>query len=71
MSDGEVHALAATCNHFSRPLEHCKRDGDMVVCPWRCSRFGLRIGEPLEGGVYPRVLYETRVRDGQIEIKGS
>ena len=31
---GEVCAIAATCNHFSGPLEQGEREGDTVVCPW-------------------------------------
>ena len=38
-SGGEVCAIAATCNHFSGPLEQGKREGDTVVCPWHDSRF--------------------------------
>lgn len=69
-TDGEVHAIAATCNHFSGPLEKGERDGDTVICPWHWSRFDLRTGEPLEGpAVYPQALYKTRLRDGQIEVK--
>lgn len=67
---GEIHAIAATCNHFSGPLENGEREGDTVVCPWHWSRFDLRTGEALEGpAVYPQALYETRIRDGHIEVK--
>ena len=69
-TDGEIRAIAARCNHFSGPLEKGEREGDTVVCPWHQSRFDLNTGEPLEGpAVFPQAQYETRVRDGNVEIR--
>ena len=69
-SSGEVCAIAATCNHFSGPLEEGEREGDTVVCPWHSSRFDLCTGEVIDGpAVFPQSRYETRVRDGSIEIR--
>ena len=69
-SSGEVCAIAATCNHFSGPLQEGERKGDTVVCPWHGSRFDLCTGEIIDGpAVFPQSRYETRVRDGSIEIK--
>jgi nitrite reductase/ring-hydroxylating ferredoxin subunit/uncharacterized membrane protein len=69
-SDGGIGAIAARCNHFSGPLENGEREGDTVVCPWHQSRFDLNSGEPLEGpAVFPQSRYETRVRDGSVEIR--
>jgi nitrite reductase/ring-hydroxylating ferredoxin subunit len=68
--DGGVCAIAATCNHFSGPLEQGERQGDTVVCPWHKSRFDLCTGKPLNGpAVFPQSTYETRVREGKIEVK--
>lgn len=70
--DGNVCAIAATCNHFGGPLEQGRREGDTVVCPLHGSRFDLCTGDPLDGpAVFPQSLYETRVRDGSIEVKAS
>ncbi|MBA2441195.1 MAG: Rieske (2Fe-2S) protein [Rubrobacter sp.] len=67
---GELCAIAATCNHFSGPLEKGEREGDTVVCPWHGSRFDLCTGEPLDGpSVFPQSRYEVRVRDGNIEVR--
>ncbi len=71
-SSGEVCAIAATCNHFSGPLEAGERQGDTVVCPLHNSRFDLCSGEVINGpAVFPQSRYETRVRDGRIEVKAA
>jgi nitrite reductase/ring-hydroxylating ferredoxin subunit/uncharacterized membrane protein len=70
--DGRVCAIAATCNHFSGPLQEGTREGDTVVCPWHNSRFDLCTGKVLTGpAVFPQAIYETRVRDGNIEIMAN
>jgi nitrite reductase/ring-hydroxylating ferredoxin subunit/uncharacterized membrane protein len=71
-SAGEVCAIAATCNHFSGALEAGDRQGDTVVCPLHNSRFDLCSGEVINGpAVFPQSRYETRVRDGRIEVKAA
>jgi nitrite reductase/ring-hydroxylating ferredoxin subunit/uncharacterized membrane protein len=71
-SAGEVCAIAATCNHFSGPLEEGEREGDTVVCPWHNSRYDLCSGQVIDGpAVFPQSRYETRVRDGKIEVKAA
>jgi nitrite reductase/ring-hydroxylating ferredoxin subunit len=66
----EVCAISATCSHLGGPLYEGKRDGDTVVCPWHGSRFDLCTGEVLGGpAVYPQPRYETRVREGKVEIR--
>jgi nitrite reductase/ring-hydroxylating ferredoxin subunit/uncharacterized membrane protein len=71
-SGGEVCAIAATCNHFSGPLEQGERDGDTVVCPWHASRFDLCSGEVIDGpAVFPQSRYETRLSEGKIEVKAA
>ena len=71
-SAGEVCAIAATCNHFSGPLEAGDREGDTVVCPLHSSRFDLCSGEAIDGpAVFPQSRYETRVRDGNIEVRAA
>jgi nitrite reductase/ring-hydroxylating ferredoxin subunit/uncharacterized membrane protein len=71
-SGGEVCAIAATCNHFSGPLEQGERDGDTVVCPLHSSRFDLCSGEVIDGpAIFPQSRYETRLREGMIEVKAA
>ena len=69
---GEICAISATCNHFGGPLEQGDREGDTVVCPWHRSRFDLCSGEAIDGpAVFPQSRYETRVRDGRIEVRAT
>ncbi len=70
LESGDICAISAVCNHFGGPLEQGDREGDTVVCPWHNSRFNLCSGEAIDGpAVFPQPLYETRVRDGKIEVK--
>ena len=70
--DGRICAIAATCSHFSGPLEEGVREGDAVVCPWHGSRFDLCSGQVLDGpAVFPQSTYETRVWEGSIEVRAS
>lgn len=71
-SSGDVCAIAATCNHFGGPLEEGEREGDTVVCPLHHSRFDLCSGAAIDGpATFPQSRYETRVRDGRIELRAS
>src|ERR671910_2282118 len=71
-SEGEICAIAATCNHFSGPLEQGEREDDTVVCPLHGSRFDLCSGQVIDGpAVFSQSRYETRSRGGKIEIKAA
>ncbi len=70
--NGGICTISASCNHFSGPLEQGNREGDTVVCPWHDSRFNLCTGAVLDGpATFPQSTYETRVRDGNIEIRAA
>ncbi len=65
-----IFALAETCSHFNRPLSEGKLIGDSIQCPWHRSRFALEDGRVLDGpAVHPQPCLETRVRNGQIEVR--
>jgi nitrite reductase/ring-hydroxylating ferredoxin subunit/uncharacterized membrane protein len=67
--DGRICAIAATCSHLGGPLEEGERDGDVVTCPWHGSQFDVCTGDVLTGpAVFPQPVYESRVRDGRIEL---
>jgi nitrite reductase/ring-hydroxylating ferredoxin subunit/uncharacterized membrane protein len=68
--EGEVCALAHTCSHLGGPLSEGKLDGDVVQCPWHGSRFNVRDGSVVDGpATFPQPRFETRVREGQIEVR--
>jgi len=71
-SGGEVCAISSVCGHLGGPLEEGSREGDTVVCPWHGSRYDLCSGKVLESpAVFPQSRYETRVRDGRIEVRAA
>jgi nitrite reductase/ring-hydroxylating ferredoxin subunit/uncharacterized membrane protein len=65
-----VYALNETCSHLGGPLAEGKVEGEGIVCPWHGSRFALADGHVMDGpATYPEPCLETRVRDGQIEVR--
>ena len=71
-SGGEICAISSVCSHLGGPLEEGSRHGGTVVCPWHGSRYDLCSGKVLESpAVFPQSRYETRVRDGRIEVKAT
>jgi nitrite reductase/ring-hydroxylating ferredoxin subunit/uncharacterized membrane protein len=71
-SGGEVCAISGVCTHLGGPLAEGERQGDTVVCPLHSSRFDLCSGKVIDGpATFPLSRYETRVRDGNIEVKAA
>jgi nitrite reductase/ring-hydroxylating ferredoxin subunit/uncharacterized membrane protein len=67
---GEIYALADTCAHLGGPLSEGELDDTSIRCPWHGSRFGLTDGRVLEGpSTFTQPSFETRVRDGRIEVR--
>lgn len=67
---GRICAIAATCSHLGGPLDEGERRGDSVICPWHASQFDLCTGDVQHGpAVFPQPRYESRVRDGKIELR--
>jgi len=68
----QIYALAETCSHLGGPLSEGKLDGDVIQCPWHGSRFSIRDGHVVDGpAVHPQPCLETRVRNGQVEVRRS
>lgn len=69
---GTVHALHDRCSHRGCPLSDGELDGDVIVCACHGSRFRLGDGSvELGPATAPQPAYETRERDGRIEIRLS
>jgi nitrite reductase/ring-hydroxylating ferredoxin subunit/uncharacterized membrane protein len=67
---GEIVAMVNRCSHRGGPLNEGTISGDEVTCPWHGGRFCLLDGRVLQGPPSaPQTLFETRVRDGAIEIR--
>jgi nitrite reductase/ring-hydroxylating ferredoxin subunit len=67
---GVVYALSDHCAHRGGPLHEGELDGISVSCPWHDSVFDLRDGALIHGpAAYPQPAWDTRVRDGRIEVR--
>lgn len=67
---GQIYCLSETCSHLGGPLAEGKLQGRAIECPWHGSRFSLDDGSVLQGpATHPQPCFETRVRNGQIEIR--
>jgi nitrite reductase/ring-hydroxylating ferredoxin subunit len=71
-SDGRIYALANTCSHMGGPLDEARFADGCVSCPWHGSTFRLDDGTIVRGPAStPQPVYETRVRDGRIEVRAQ
>jgi nitrite reductase/ring-hydroxylating ferredoxin subunit/uncharacterized membrane protein len=67
-----IAAIAGTCSHLGGPLVEGSLEDHSVVCPWHGSRFALDSGAVLNGpATFPQPCFETRVWDGQIEVRAA
>lgn len=68
--DGHIYALANTCSHAGGPLDEGELADGCVICPWHASTFRLTDGHIVRGPAsIPQPAYQTRVRDGKIEVR--
>ena len=66
----KISAISAVCSHAGGPLEEGTLKDDCVECPWHKSVFDLQDGHVVHGpATFEQPHFETRVRDGQIEIR--
>jgi len=67
---GRIYALADTCSHLGGPLAEGKLGDGTITCPWHGSTFRLEDGSIARGpATYPQPCFETRVRNGRIEVR--
>jgi nitrite reductase/ring-hydroxylating ferredoxin subunit/uncharacterized membrane protein len=70
--NGEIHAMVETCAHMGGPLAEGTLIDGSVRCPWHGSRYALEDGRVLDGpSAFPQPCFETRIRDGQIEVRAA
>lgn len=67
---GVVWALDSVCSHAGGPLDEGTVSNGCVTCPWHGSVFRLEDGSIHRGPAStPQPSYETRLREGQIEVR--
>jgi nitrite reductase/ring-hydroxylating ferredoxin subunit len=67
---GNLYALSNHCSHRGGPLHEGDLDAGTVICPWHDSVFDLRDGALIHGpAAYPQPAWDTRVREGRIEVR--
>jgi nitrite reductase/ring-hydroxylating ferredoxin subunit/uncharacterized membrane protein len=67
---GALYALSDHCSHRGGPLHEGRLDATTVTCPWHDSVFDLRDGALVHGpAAYPQPAWDTRVREGRIEVR--
>lgn len=68
---GTVRACDAVCPHKYGPLEDGEVDGERLTCPLHAAAFDLATGAPEPGCEWAGRLpvFETRVRDGAVEVR--
>lgn len=68
--DGEIYAIAEVCTHLGGPLAEGELHDCSVKCPWHGSVFSFKDGHVIDGpATIPIPSFETRIRNGQIEVK--
>jgi nitrite reductase/ring-hydroxylating ferredoxin subunit len=69
-AEGGLYALSNHCSHRGGPLHEGRLEGVEVSCPWHDSVFDVRDGGLVHGpAAYPQPAWDTRVRDGRIEVR--
>jgi nitrite reductase/ring-hydroxylating ferredoxin subunit len=67
---GSLYALSDLCAHRGGPLHDGELGDGTVTCPWHHSVFELSDGALVHGpAAYPQPAWDTRVRDGRIEVR--
>lgn len=68
--EGQICALAERCAHQGGPLSEGDLHDGTITCPWHGSTFRVDDGSLVHGpSTFDQPCYETRVRDGFIELR--
>jgi nitrite reductase/ring-hydroxylating ferredoxin subunit/uncharacterized membrane protein len=68
--DGALYALSDHCSHRGGPLHEGELKDGTITCPWHHSVFDVRDGALIHGpAAYPQPAWETRVREGRVEVR--
>lgn len=65
---GKVHALGATCTHYSGPLAEGIVAGGTLRCPWHHACFDLATGAAHGPAIAPVACYDVGLENGRIRV---
>ena len=69
-SGGTIHALSDRCTHRAGALHEGEVSDGTITCPLHGSCFNLADGGVVRGpAAYPQPRFETRVREGNVEVR--
>ena len=72
LANGSWAAFDDECTHEECPLSEGDVEGEHVVCYCHSAEFDLRTGAVVNGPAeHPIRLHETRVVDGELEVRVS
>ena len=65
---GQVHALGATCTHYSGPLAEGRVFDGAIHCPWHHACFDLKTGRPGGPALAPIACFDVKLDGGKIRV---
>lgn len=69
LESDDVHAIGATCTHYSGPLAEGVITGDTIRCPWHHACFSIRTGAATSPpALAPVPTWRTITRDGVVFV---
>jgi 3-phenylpropionate/trans-cinnamate dioxygenase ferredoxin subunit len=69
---GRILAVRNRCTHLDAPLADGRLIGERIICRRHGASYSLVTGRPTGGpAVFSLETFQTRVRDGQIELGAS
>ncbi|HUS31742.1 MAG TPA: FAD-dependent oxidoreductase [Kofleriaceae bacterium] len=65
---GTVHAVGATCTHYSGPLAEGRVFGGAIHCPWHHACFDLKTGRASGPALAPIACFDVKLEGGKIRV---